>query len=335
MENATKALIISAAVLIAIVIIALGILLLKGISNTSKQSEDVGKTISEATNNASKKIMGGTTHKWTRSGDTFTCSDCGESYTIGDQVAYTPGETSKASIKVSASDSGYTSDQTITRPSDLSTLKWIVLGVDKDGTLLITTSQPQGRLYLKGAKAYLNGPSIMNDVCEKLYSNDQYGKARSINIDDINSVLNYTDTRGIVYSSSGDKYRVNKGTKFGEIGTGKMVQEDWETIVNAGNTQTPDGKALTEYEIDGYTYKVAKIAGGLLESIVVVGNYWLASRGAFADSRYGIVRFGPGWISAGYVRMDGWLFKSSGGGNLDFSGLRPVVPLKSALPEKQ
>ena len=49
MENATKALIIAAAVLIAIVLIALGVRLLKAGGDTSAQAEEASKQIDEAT----------------------------------------------------------------------------------------------------------------------------------------------------------------------------------------------------------------------------------------------------------------------------------------------
>ena len=56
MENATKALLISAAVLIVIVIIALGVSLLKSVSNTTMQSQSIGEIIGNATNIASKEF---------------------------------------------------------------------------------------------------------------------------------------------------------------------------------------------------------------------------------------------------------------------------------------
>lgn len=58
MENATKALLISAAVLIVIVIIALGVSLLKSVSNTTIQSQSIGEIIGNATNNASRVFKG-------------------------------------------------------------------------------------------------------------------------------------------------------------------------------------------------------------------------------------------------------------------------------------
>lgn len=132
-------------------------------------------------------------HSWTREGDTFTCSHCNASYTMGDVINYTP--TTASPVTVLGTDSGKTDnpvDQTISQETNLT---WVVFGLDKNGSLLITTQTPTaGTLTLYGKKAYVNGPSIMNNVCEKLYSNSTYGKARSITIEDVNLAVNWEDT---------------------------------------------------------------------------------------------------------------------------------------------
>ena len=52
MENATKALLIAAAVLIAIVLIATGVLLIKNVSGISKQADEVQNSLSLSTDSA-------------------------------------------------------------------------------------------------------------------------------------------------------------------------------------------------------------------------------------------------------------------------------------------
>lgn len=59
MENATKALLIAAAVLMAIVLIATGVLLIKNASGTSKQANETGELLSNATDKASVSVQGG------------------------------------------------------------------------------------------------------------------------------------------------------------------------------------------------------------------------------------------------------------------------------------
>ena len=291
-------------------------------------------------------------HSWTREGDTFTCSHCNASYTMGEVVNYTP--TTASPVTVLGTDSGKIGnpvDQTISQETNLT---WIVFGLDKNNSLLITTSEPIGSLYLGGAEAYVNGPSIMNNVCEKLYSNSTYGKARSMTIEDVNLAVNWEDTRGMVSPVSGDPYKVNKGTKFGDVeettGDGKMKAADWDAIKN--NNQTPEtGKSLTDYEIDGYYYYInenyivdntntSSTSNPIteLEKTVIFGSsdswkkYFLASRGVIALSDGGYAVFGPGAVVGGRAFSHGGWF-SSGGNELGGGfGLRPVVSLKSELP---
>ena len=58
MENATKALLIAAAVLIAIVLIALGVNLIKAGGNTSGKAGEVGTALKEQTENTSQTAVG-------------------------------------------------------------------------------------------------------------------------------------------------------------------------------------------------------------------------------------------------------------------------------------
>lgn len=58
MENATKALLIAAAVLVVIVIIALGVRLLGTAGDTSEQAETVSKALTSSTESAATEITG-------------------------------------------------------------------------------------------------------------------------------------------------------------------------------------------------------------------------------------------------------------------------------------
>lgn len=59
MENATKALLIIATILITIVLIAIGILIIKNVSKTSNDANKVAEEIGNATNKASIEVLGG------------------------------------------------------------------------------------------------------------------------------------------------------------------------------------------------------------------------------------------------------------------------------------
>ncbi len=58
MENATKALLIAASILIVIVLIAVGVLLIKNVSGTSDDAQKVGNSISISTGHATSDALG-------------------------------------------------------------------------------------------------------------------------------------------------------------------------------------------------------------------------------------------------------------------------------------
>lgn len=216
----------------------------------------------------------------------------------------------------------------------------------------------------------------MNKVCEQLYSNSTYGKARSINIDDVNSVLGWTDTRGMVVSNrfSWDVlYKVKAGTKFGDVGQDQMAQADWDILKYNNDVAPESGKKLTDYKLNGYHYYIedAQNATTLAKQTVltpVLGVYWLASRGAMVEKvatmyynyytgmyseggAYFCALFGPYRVRHNALEQeeqqqqqqqqpptgDVGLVTTFGIGQVEqlpTFGLRPVVPLKSNLPQK-
>ena len=236
---------------------------------------------------------------------------------------------------------------------------WIVLGIEdtnKDGkyeTLLITTEEPVGAtisydLYFYGAEAYNNGPSEINRICEELYSNSEYGKARGMTIEDVNNTLNNpleTMQLGGMYYDGASNTTGNLTTKLKDLPT-------WNNI-KSGGTYTPNGinteEALGEYELNGYGYVLNDNGTALVnpasaethditevERNVIFGSsgdyllYWLASRGVSAGS--GCAFFGPGYVDVGYANSSGESFRSDGYESDDSAGVRPVVSLKSKLP---
>lgn len=63
MENATKALLIAAAVLIAIVLVALGVNLLLSVGDTTGQAEQVGNALEDSRGSVADKVIGSLTGK--------------------------------------------------------------------------------------------------------------------------------------------------------------------------------------------------------------------------------------------------------------------------------
>ena len=68
--------------------------------------------------------------------------------------------------------------------------KWRVLNIKDDMLELVPENIPSFELEIYGAKGYNNGVYVLNDICNELYSNKEKNiKARSINIEDIESII--------------------------------------------------------------------------------------------------------------------------------------------------
>ena len=346
-------------------------------------------------------------HNWTRNGDTFTCSHCNATYTMGDVVNYTPKGNTSAIITAEMSgiqvipnpisfsltdgtNKATTTEMKKENNANINLLSmglfgqvrqdeegnqtiyvdafatWIVLGIEdtnKDGkyeTLLITTQAPVGideKIYLHGAEAYNNGPSEINRICEELYSNSEYGKARGMTIEDVNNALNVDLEEfglGGMYTDDGSTWKTtgNLTTKLNGRKTDGSIEIDLQTLYNSyvanERTQTPDGRALEEYELNGYMYGINDDGTALInpangethnitevERNVIFGDsgdylYWLASRGVNAYSD--CAGFGPGGVGYGDARSCRYTFISIGDEINYNAALRPVVSLKSKLP---
>ncbi len=135
---------------------------------------------------------------------------------IGDYVDYKPEPetTTYESTKLGKDYTGSTSNSSNLTTDDL---KWRVLGVDTKGCLTLVSDMPDsknGYIYFEGAKGYNNGVYILNDICEKLYSNTKLGiKARSITIEDIEAGF---DEEG---KKARDEYKNTSNTQYGKTKT--------------------------------------------------------------------------------------------------------------------
>ena len=184
-------------------------------------------------------------------------------YNIGDEVAYTYDVVS-GGYTLTAAQSGYSSDRTVAQSS--TTLKWKIINKDESkGTIDIVSAEPtSNRVYFGGALGYNNGVYLINDICEKLYSNTAKGiKARSINLEDMEKHL--TDagfTARNAYTNS------NSGKKYGETKTytsSKQYPKLYASQIGAGITSTsvtqPDiVKTIDPYKESskGYTTPTAE-----------------------------------------------------------------------------
>ena len=274
-------------------------------------------------------------------------------YNIGDEVAYTYDVVS-GGYTLTAAQSGYSSDRTVAQSS--TTLKWKIINKDESkGTIDIVSAEPTSNtVYFRGALGYNNGVYLINDICEKLYSNTAKGiKARSINLEDMEKHL--TDagfTARNAYSNS-----VTYGTPK-TYTSSKQYPKLYASQIGAGITSTsvtkPDiVKTVDPYKESskGYTTPTAETSDTAGDSGLTVtqtyynipineANYGAAaailanSNWFWVASRY--VNTGSSSADFGLRRADagmggGGVFGSDGNTYGGYGHLRPLVSLSSSV----
>ena len=339
------------------------------------------------------------THNWTRTGDDFKCSHCNAEYTMGEVVNYQrarAGETVTATLTAAKSGldrfyeyeglypEGVMVDEEGNQIIEAQDVNWVVLGIEdtnKDDiyeTLLITTetylpsiSVEEGMYGVNfyGAAGYNNAVDEINRICRELYSNGEYGDARGMTIEDVNSALRFIPKGGLIKGTYPNENNTpgNLTTKLRDL-----PEVIWNLIkTNKHGICTPDGTnteiALGNYELNGYAYGLYNsnslellhwdedIANTIteIESSTIFGPYneewetfeycyFLASRGVSVHlstnsvngevERIGKVDFGVGQVEIGSAGSLYAIFDQYGSEDFVESGLRPVVSLKTKLP---
>ena len=274
-------------------------------------------------------------------------------YNIGDEVAYTYDVVS-GGYSLTAAQSGYTSDQTVAQSS--TTLKWKIINKDEGkGTIDIVSAEPTSNsVYFQGALGYNNGVYLLNDICEKLYSNTAKGiKARSINLEDMEKHLTDAGFTARNAYSSNVKYGTTK-----TYTSSKQYPKLYASQIGAGITSTsvtkPDiVKTIDPYKESskGYTTPTAETSDtagdsgltvtqtyysipineanyGAAAAILANSNwFWVASRYVGTGSSY--ANFGLRYASTRIGGRD--VFYSDGDTNIFDNRLRPLVSLSSSV----
>lgn len=134
-----------------------------------------------------------TSGKATIGNTTVTFWEISDYVNIGDYINYAPQSDIKT-YTVEGKYSGYanSSGEILNQEVNQEELKWRVLNINDDGTIDLISDKPSnGKFNLYGALGYNNGVTILNNLCELLYSNSQYETvARSINIEDVEKQMN-------------------------------------------------------------------------------------------------------------------------------------------------
>lgn len=236
-------------------------------------------------------------------------------------------------------------------------ITWRVLGLgnddgqlvkddDESGThlLLISGSPVEATgdtpyLHLYGAEGYVNGSEILNGICN-IYKNDDIAEiARSVNIDDINTILGIKIENNEVHIE-GDDTNLNL---FGKLGNKYTYEDDDYTPESYLKGKTAKENGETEIEGSVYIYDTLdfnenKIGNTTVENLLFeqtgedkkcVKIYWLDSKSALVIGKK--LYFGMGRVGNNSVGNGTTSFNSKGS-QYDWAfGVRPVILLKSDI----
>ena len=249
-------------------------------------------------------------------GDTVT------GYTV-EERAYTTDGSEQSSTGVADS----AKEQTVKANANYT---WKYIGIDENGSILISPDIPTGviddyQVNLSDEGGYLKGPKMLNVICKELYTVEGKGEARSINIDDVINLLEYSGPKGSYVDTSGNLIETTKPKTIEEAGLSSTLDS---------NINTPDGKDIKLYRLDWYSIDKATHANRITDDVVkqnlvFQGNtYWLASscvRGRFSikDLSFGVRNVQRERVTASItlVKVD-YFVRGKG-------AVRPVVTLNS------
>ena len=261
---------------------------------------------------------------------------------VGDYVNYTYDDAE--SYLLTGEVSGYTSNQIINQVKEL---KWRILSINDDGTVDLVSENPTDKtFYFKGALGYNNGVWVLNDICEKQYSNSSLGiTARSINLEDFEQKLTDTGKKirdeyeyaGITYGNL-KKYTGNNSyyPNLYAIENGSGI--DTETVkkdgvnLNDNGYKTPTAETYSQASelTTTQTYYYMSLTStnyGDVASILSNGTYWVASRYVRCYSDY--ADFGLRHVDGAFRGF--YVFYSDTNTDSSNDLLRPVVTIESNI----
>ena len=308
-------------------------------------------TITSFSNYAEKKLQEAG-YKVGAGEGAYTVTEDGEVYTgltetartavtsgikIGDEVKYSAVLTAKSyttdgSERTSTGAADSTEKQTVKTNTSYT---WKYIGLGEDGSLLIApdmtgTIGDDYKLTLADKGGYLNGPIMLNTICDALYTVEGKGKAQSMNIELVNKILEYNGPKGS-YDYRDDEY-IYQFTETAEA----MAIEEIETKLNSKllRNYVPEGKDLGEYKSDCYSINKTKHASRITKDTVKqnlvyqANEYWLASPCVHANFSGGGADFEIRYVNSADVRVANMFYSSNLTGNSTFA-VRPCVYLTS------
>ena len=271
-------------------------------------------TITSFSNYAEKKLQEAG-YKVGAGEGAYTVTEDGEVYTgltetartavtsgikIGDEVKYSAVLTAKSyttdGSEVSSDGKPNSTNKKTVKTNTSYT--WRYIGLGEDGSLLIApdmtgTIGDDYKLTLGDKGGYLNGPKMLNTICDALYTVEGKGKAQSMNIELVNKLLEYNGPKGTYF------YLDDAAIPTTEKTTEAMTIAELETKFNSklARDYVPEGKDLGEYKSDYYyinkTYHASRITKDTVKQNLVyqANTYWLASPCVDANLDIGYASF--------------------------------------------
>ena len=221
---------------------------------------------------------------------------------------------------------------TITRDS---AIIWTYIGADEDGRAIlagsVTATTPN--VLLGGKGGYINGPVELDKICDAMYSSSK-GIARSMNIDDVTRVLEYTGETSAYYDTDYN-YVPTKNAKT----IGQIAKEIGYDMVNFANSTPESGKDIASYKSDyflisktadasEYNTSRADLVYPQAANTKLTTTYWLSSPCVDADFGNGFAYFDVRYVDSDEVNDD-YVFDSYDYSDCHEYALRPVVVLAS------
>ena len=254
---------------------------------------------------------------------------------VGDYVDYVPDNASNYLLTEKTTGSIDNNEAGIEQEE----LRWRILSINDDGTVDIISEEPiSTEVYFKGVSGFNNAVYLINDLCEKQYSNEELGAtARSLSLVDLEN--NMTDT-GI---EARDLYVANEVA----YGNKKIYTEDnayvpaiyVEYELDIANeslahyeqpTENTFAKPSTVTFIQTF-YKLENLTGNYFESedyynliFNTVNGSWLATRCIDCSSdtaMFGLFTIGDNEISGSVICA------SNGRSGSSQNYIRPIVTL--------
>lgn len=258
---------------------------------------------------------------------------------IGDYVNYQPVV---GNSTTSYADKNGISNQTFTVPSaEQEKINWRVLGISGDHVLLTSGIAVQSPLNIKAAHLYVYGEEELHNICSIYGTGAGAESARSITIEDINTVCGVVQEGNGVYLKE-DLERSNNIEQMKLLGKSHTLEAGTptpETVVLGTEITEETVKPMTAYGYGEFSLTVNnRIKDMIFKGTTDKCPYIIASNG-FGEDFNGAAGWGPGLVyqqavgkgllvNLFYVTKgtDGWNINN---GDFGVFGIRPVVELQA------